>query len=237
MHRSGTSLFARLVCNAGGDLGDPGTFYRPDRWNPDGYYEQREIQHINRKLIHGAWGRLAYFALPSELTILKRTRKHVFELKALSEIYDHKFVKDARFCLTFPAWIFAGTTFDRVVLCIREPAEVATSLQKRNHISRALALRLWCQHYDRLLPHLEKASFHVLHYNRLVSANDWERELRAALEYLELTPGEEGLRSLRPLIRIAPAPGGKREDYPAQVSALWGRLSELYGETRSRNRA
>ena len=36
MHRSGTSLVAQIAHRAGAEMGDPETFYRPDRWNPDG---------------------------------------------------------------------------------------------------------------------------------------------------------------------------------------------------------
>ena len=72
MHRSGTSLVARLFFEAGEDLGDPANFYRPDRWNPDGYFEQPDIHAINMPLVHGIWGRLSYFAPPSTHAVLKR---------------------------------------------------------------------------------------------------------------------------------------------------------------------
>jgi len=61
MHRSGTSLVARLFFEAGADLGDPTTFYRPDRWNPDGYYEQPEIHGLNMKLTEGWLWKFVFF--------------------------------------------------------------------------------------------------------------------------------------------------------------------------------
>ena len=61
MHRSGTSLVARLAFELGADFGDPETFYRPDRWNPDGYFEQIDIHAINMPLINGPLWKFSLF--------------------------------------------------------------------------------------------------------------------------------------------------------------------------------
>src|SRR5262245_2065716 len=92
MRRSGPSLVARLFYEAGADLGAPGTFYRPDRWNPDGYFEQREIQGVNMKLIHGMLWKLAYFRLPSTETIRRRAERARAELRRLAQKYAGKVV-------------------------------------------------------------------------------------------------------------------------------------------------
>ena len=73
MHRSGTSLVARILLGAGGDLGDPKGFFPPDRWNKDGYFEQTDIHSVNMALINGRFGRLAYLKLPAEQTVIRRS--------------------------------------------------------------------------------------------------------------------------------------------------------------------
>ena len=105
MHRSGTSLVARLFHESGADLGDVRTFYPPDKWNPDGYYEQLDVHDINIPLINGALGKLSYFCLPSSKTILRRARPSAMDCKIRNAIaqYQNRFVKETRFCLTLPA--------------------------------------------------------------------------------------------------------------------------------------
>ena len=63
MHRSGTSLVAKIFYEVGADLGPKETLYPGDRWNPDGYYEQPAIHSINMALIHGPFWKFSYFFL------------------------------------------------------------------------------------------------------------------------------------------------------------------------------
>ena len=96
MHRSGTSLVARLFFEAGADLGDPATFYPPDRWNPGGYFEQPAIHAINMPLINGPFWKFAYFRLPSTRTILRRARRKSDAIAAAALAYRGRVVKETR---------------------------------------------------------------------------------------------------------------------------------------------
>ena len=90
MHRSGTSLVARLFYEFGADMGTPEYFYRPDKWNPEGYFEQPDIHAINMPLINGPWWKLAYFWLPStkrKKPSLSRNRSSLFH-RQLVELCD-----------------------------------------------------------------------------------------------------------------------------------------------------
>ena len=132
MHRSGTSMMARLCLEAGGDLGDTKTFYEADQWNPDGYYEQPDIHKVNMPLVNGMWGKLTYFKLPSTETIIKRAPKYKSLIEEFDKKYRNKIVKETRFCLTMPAWEKYGTEFEKVLVCLRSPIQVANSIKKRN---------------------------------------------------------------------------------------------------------
>ncbi|MCK5221967.1 MAG: hypothetical protein KAR14_10335, partial [Candidatus Aminicenantes bacterium] len=96
MHRSGTSITARLFYEAGADMGDPDKFYPGDKWNPDGYFEQPKFHSVNMPLINGPWGKLSYFRLPSEKTIIRRARKFSKIIPEIAKEYKGKVVKETR---------------------------------------------------------------------------------------------------------------------------------------------
>ena len=62
MHRSGTSLVARIFHLMGANLGDEDTFYQPDMWNPEGYFEQPDIHSINMPLVNGIFWKFSYLS-------------------------------------------------------------------------------------------------------------------------------------------------------------------------------
>ncbi|ARN73868.1 sulfotransferase family protein [Oceanicoccus sagamiensis] len=169
MHRCGTSLVARLLKESGGKFGDEAGFYAPDNWNPDGYFEQREIIAVNRNIQNGMLGRFHYFFLPSSTTILNRGQKNHTELVSLIKEYKDAMVKENRFCLTLPAWIEAGLSVKKLLIVFRHPKDVAKSLYSRNKIPSKLAYHLYHEHFLRL----EAASKHIpktyLWYDALIS--------------------------------------------------------------------
>jgi hypothetical protein len=196
MHRSGTSLIARLIYNAGGDFGNPETFYRPDKWNSEGYYEQPEIFKINRKLLHGFWGRISYFFLSEEQNILKRGKKQSKQIQYLSAKYKGKFIKDPRFCLTLPAWIENGAQVGKIVVVVREPIQVAYSLKKRNHISVKLGLKLWFEHNSRLLNYIKDIPHVFLFYNYLLDSEKSFVEVKRMLDFLDIRKTEKEIADI-----------------------------------------
>jgi hypothetical protein len=186
MHRSGTSIVARLLYEAGGDFGDPNTFYRPDKWNPDGYYEQPEFHAINMPIINGPFWKLSYFHLASTKTLTKRAAKFGGAIRATSEKYHGKIVKEVRFCLTLPGWLEQGAHFDRALICLREPFEVAQSVDKRFRVGYNRSLGLWRTHIERLLEHLGDVPKWFIAYHNLLNPETRRRETAAALEFMQL---------------------------------------------------
>ena len=169
MHRSGTSMMARLCFEAGGDLGDPNTFYRADKWNVDGYYEQPEIHQINMPLVNGPWGKLSYFRLPSTATILKRSDAKADEIRSVSAKYQGKIVKETRYCLTLPGWLKHGANIENILVCLRSPIQVAKSIQKRNKTLLRHGLELWYIHNQRLLENLDNIPVWFVSYMHLLN--------------------------------------------------------------------
>lgn len=79
-------------------MGDPATFYRPDKWNPEGYYEQPDIHAINMPLINGPWWKFAYYRLPLTDTILRRAVRFEEQIRKTAEAYRRRVVKETRYC-------------------------------------------------------------------------------------------------------------------------------------------
>lgn len=228
MHRSGTSAVARLCYEAGADMGDPRTFYRPDRWNPDGYYEQPDIHAINMPLINGPWWKFAYFCLPSTATIMRRARQRGVQIRQTAEQYRNRVVKETRFCLTLPAWLEYGAQVEKLLVCLREPIRVAHSIQKRNHIPIRLGLELWYIHNSRLLEHAGDIPLWFVLYDRVLDERSYVAEMGCAFEFLGYQMGAKQLcqvyaRAVRPTMNH-----NRQEEvvYPEKIRVLWKQLRE-----------
>lgn len=226
MHRSGTSLAARLLQRAGADLGDPAGFYPANRWNPDGYFERNDIILLNRRLLHGWLGRFMYFYVPSDETMRRRGRRMAASLQETGRSYAGKLLKDPRFTVTAPVWEENGVLIEKFLICIREPIEVADSLRRRNWITRGVGLKLWEEHNRRLLAYVAGRNVWWIRYSRLTDMTEGVNELSRAVRYLGLSFDESRDGTwVREMVR--PRPAKKDEptpDYPPTVKALWAEL-------------
>lgn len=226
MHRSGTSLLMNLLQRAGADLGNPQTFYPGDRWNPDGYFEQQDILAVNRYLLHGPLGRLAFFFPPGERKIRERGLQMEERLRGLGRRYTECLVKDPRFLFTAPAWEDTGTHFSHVLVSLREPAEVATSMGRRNRLPRFLAMRMMAEHYRRLLVFTSRRPTRWVRYDRLLAPRTSVSEFSAAARFLGLSFREEiDVGWFKAIVRFRlhdhPQP---EANYPRPVAELWAEL-------------
>lgn len=230
MHRSGTSIVARLMYEAGADLGDPNTFYRPDKWNPDGYFEQPEFHAINMPIINGAFWKLSYFSLPSTDRIIRRSARFAESISTVSDKYEGKVVKEVRFCLTLPAWQKYGAHFDRILVCLREPLEVAMSVRKRRRVPLSTGYKLWCLHNERLLENARNIPLWFINYHNLLDSDRFGQEIGSALDFFGVEYSEAKLKELASLIRMPRnvASSDKQIDYPPAVSKLWRNLLECH---------
>ena len=231
MHRSGTSLVAQVFFEAGFNLGNPETFYAADEWNVDGYYEQPEIHAVNMPLINGPWGKLSYFKLPTEKTILQRGTKFTHAMTKANDRYKGKVVKETRFSLTLPAWLKHGDLdVEGMVVCLRHPYEVARSIKKRNHVPLAVGYALWLDHNRRLLKYTDPFPTYWLRYDRLFSTESFREEMAAAFTVCgKVIPAEKRTDLFTACVK----PGlkhhvGDDNALPSEVAALWSELQTLY---------
>lgn len=234
MHRSGTSLLMNLMQRVGADLGDPRGFYPCDRWNPDGYFEQQSILEINRRLLHGLWGRAAFFFPPSDSTILARGKRLERQLRALTRQYQNKLVKDPRFLFTGLAWENYGAEFSHVLVTLRHPNQVAASMGRRNRLPRFLAMRMIAEHYRRILSFTRNRQTHWVNYDHLVAPNTSVAEFASAARFVGLSFRPE-VDSIwyKNLVRMRSSQEtGLGPPLPIAVNDLWGELCERHLKQR-----
>ncbi|MGO8677455.1 MAG: glycoside hydrolase family 99-like domain-containing protein [Limisphaerales bacterium] len=214
MHRSGTSLLTSLLAEAGVDLGEkliPG-----DANNEAGYWEQAEINRTQDRLLHQlrkSWAGPAWMnPLPLDWRQLGAGERLRFseELSAIvrQEMSKAKGIwgfKDPRTTRLLPLWkeVFAGLGVEPdYILAIRNPADVAASVVKRDKVTTSHAEMLWLLHN---LDGIREAGDQL----RLVTSYDrWfthpQEQARAVTRALNLPPPaneDQFIEALRQRIR------------------------------------
>ena len=152
MHRAGTSALTRVLSLLGCDL--PKTLMQATPTNEAGHWESDAIYKLNDRILESAgsawhdWTEFnpGWFASP---------KAEQFKEEAVEVIEDEfggsrLFVlKDPRTCRLLPFWRDVLEDCDvrpLGLLPIRNPLEVAASLQKRNGFEPALGQLLWLRH-------------------------------------------------------------------------------------------
>ena len=150
MHRSGTSLAARVLNLLGVDLGPEDAMMAATPDNPRGYWEAAAITELDNDIIEelgGRWHRLPAFPEgwaedPALEPFRARARDLLDELFAGAQVAGFK---DPRLSLTLPFWRTV-TDVDATVLVLRHPAEVADSLHRRDGFDLDHGAGLWLDH-------------------------------------------------------------------------------------------
>lgn len=150
MHRSGTSVIARITNLLGIELGEEGDLIPEAADNPRGYWENASISALNQWVLErmgGSWDAPPILAEGWEHSqSLDEIRVHAIEAiqKAMRGARTAGF-KDPRASLTLPFWrtiVPVRTT----VMALRHPAEVAASLRVRNGIDSERSSQLWLRY-------------------------------------------------------------------------------------------
>lgn len=163
MSRTGTSLTARVLNLAGVYLGAEDELLGGDlhhltgegaavlekagKANPEGFWEHYRLMRLNERILKtlgGNWRDPPPFVAGWEAsTELDAEREEARAMLAESFTGHNPWGwKDPRNCLTLPFWqkLLPGM---RYVICLRNPADVATSLQRRDGMSLDEGVELW----------------------------------------------------------------------------------------------
>jgi hypothetical protein len=145
MHRSGTSMVASVLQTLGVQFGAEEELLPANQSNLAGYYENKRILAINDALM--AANSLTWRTLPAITS--KQKVEGADEYLSAADTFSKRFedgplwgVKDPRLSFFLPFWKAAAPS-SSVVICVRNPASVALSLNTRNDIALPYGAAIW----------------------------------------------------------------------------------------------
>ena len=157
MHRSGTSAIARILGILGCDL--PQNLIDPHPSNERGFWESPDIVEVNKDILVSAgtkleeWRADEWRAFDPRWYDSPQTERFHDRAQAVLErqFGDSRLfvIKDPRICRLLPFWIETLARFDArplIVSPIRNPLDVAESLEARDGIQLSIGCLMWLQH-------------------------------------------------------------------------------------------
>lgn len=176
MHRSGTSLVARLLDELGIDFGGADELMAPNFANPGGYWEFEAIVRVHDSIFEELSRRWdTAFPLPRGW---HRDSKVAPHRERLREIVQERFRereifgwKDPRTSLLLPLWKDVLSELGipvHFVLTFRHPLDVANSLARRDGFRARDALGLWFHYNLQILTETRGQERTLVRYEDLV---------------------------------------------------------------------
>jgi hypothetical protein len=235
MHRSGTSMVARMLNLCGLYLGPESEFMPPGPDNPEGYWENIHFVEINNRILahlDAGWDLAPAVCKGWEVRPqLAPLRKESAELIERFNAHEPWGWKDPRNSLTLPFWIELIPNMKALVV-LRNPLEAAQSLQARNFSSVALGLKLWLTHNQSILSGVRPEDRVVTHYDSYFYAP--RAELRRVLDLLNIPASEkevdEACTCVFPSLRHQRVPTeALSSDAPSEILRCYVDLCEQAG--------
>jgi hypothetical protein len=193
MHRSGTSLVARILNILGVYLGPEEELLERKPDNPEGFWELKPIIQLNEELLVRCGGTMqdppsfppGWESDASLSPLLEQARLMLEEHFTRREVWGWK---DPRTCLTLPFWrrLVEPTHY---VFCIRNPMEVAHSLRCRDGFPPEMSGRLWLEYTSSGLRNTAGAHRLVVFYEDIM--DDWRGEAQRLKDFIGLSGGDE----------------------------------------------
>lgn len=234
MHRSGTSMVTRILSLMGAYLSTEadgsGIVYEE---NPKRLWEQRDVRRVNERMLAdagGDWDRVTpWLAQPWPRKPSPHAEKELLALIGKLEPHRPWVIEDPCLCLTLSAWL-PRLEMPHVLMPLRNPLEVAYSLQYRNGFPLDVGLALWEAYMLQALRPLPGHHVHVLRHEELIAdpigvSGRLHRALRLQGTDTLTVAKEDELRAFIELARSrsrVPDLGSHYLDHPAL--ALYSRM-------------
>lgn len=193
MHRSGTSMVSRLANLAGLFIGNDAEMLPASHDNPAGYWEPEWILAINERLLAqmgGTW----HMPPPACETYggpgLEALREEA--VRDVNRRYSNRKPwgwKDPRTTLVIPFWRSVVGDI-RFAICVRNPLDVAQSLQVRDSFNIRYAIALWHYYTETALRETAPEERMVVFYERFFG--DYRGAVAPFLEFAGLACPPEG---------------------------------------------
>jgi glycosyltransferase involved in cell wall biosynthesis len=239
MHRSGTSMIARLLNLCGLYLGESSELVAPALDNPEGFWEHSGFNRINDEILsrlQGAWD------VPPVFKPEWQASRQIFPLRSEARSLINQFDgqqawgwKDPRNSLTLPFWrdLIPGL---KVIVCLRNPLEVARSLDRRGYASKVFSMNLWRVYNQIPLDAIPVENRVVTHYDSYFV--DPQAELRRLLDFAGIRAEEaviqQACSSILDSMRHAHSTTEEltTNNAPADIIALYATMCSLAGPVK-----
>jgi len=172
LHRSGTSLVANLVEEMGFWFAAKKQALPTRRDNPKGFWERADVVRLNDEILADMdldWH--SYISSIPTQTIHQLRDKYSDRInKILTELDSHGswLLKDPRMCITWPVWE-AHIENPSIIVIIRNPISVASSLHARNAMPMSVGLTLWANHMKALSNSIRGLPVFTINHQYLIS--------------------------------------------------------------------
>jgi hypothetical protein len=172
MHRSGTSLLARILNLMGAYFGEDEDEIAGSNHNPKGYWERRDTLSLNEdvlKSVDRTWCNVTGFKtenIPVDFSITFEKRIE----KIIRKLDKHRpwVLKEPRLCLTFNLWKNKLES-PLIIKMYRNPLEVAMSLNKRNSFPLGFGMALWEKYNLDVINSTRGMPFVAISYSELLT--------------------------------------------------------------------
>ncbi len=147
MHRSGTSAATRVVSLLGLSLCRPEDLLRGHVGNERGHWECAPLVAANDALLEQVSAR--WWCPPDSAAQIASLAEELDRAEAARTMLAASYTsepwvwKDPRLCLTLPFWRRILPEGPPTIWVLRHPAQVATSMQSRDGITRRFGLAIW----------------------------------------------------------------------------------------------
>ncbi|MGI9211227.1 MAG: sulfotransferase, partial [Methylococcaceae bacterium] len=176
--------------------------------NADGFYERWDVWRLNEALLkraNASWHQPPtapdFWKQGLEIP-LNQLRDKAAKIMGNMEGHPVWAMKDPRFSLTLGFWR-EWIPEARYLICIRDPLEVALSLNQREGFDKAYALNLWNTYYQWLEAGIPKEQRLVIHYQDLLDKSGVS--ILRLCDWLGLSPDTRALalakRGIKPQLR------------------------------------
>lgn len=222
MHRSGTSALTRVLNLLGAAL--PRHVMGASLSNPTGHWEPDKLVGYHEALLaelYSAWDDWRSLDL-SRLTVQRRGVIRTRLAEILKDEYGDAslvVVKDPRICRFAPLFLEAVTEAGltaECVLAVRNPLEVAQSLERRDGMSRGEVGLLWLRHVLDSEAGTRGRRREILFYGDLLA--DWEGEIGRIMSHAEPGRAHDG---------AAGAEAGARHVWPEIAKDISRRIDDF----------
>ena len=190
-------MMARLLHEAGLDLGADADIMPPADSNPEGHWENLRFVEINDAILDlagGAWDRVPKldegWHLDAKFDDLVERATALINTFASREPWGWK---DPRNSLTLPFWQRLLPDV-KVVIALRNPVEVVGSLLARNQMALPVGAALWAEYTSRALAAVPVERRLVTHYESYFA--DFRTETRRLLDFAGLRSDDAAIDRL-----------------------------------------